>query len=84
VSEVTLHHFTYAAAVNCKLMRDALGGKVNAIVAYKLDELTTNRVCRGMVTGVGGGKKTCAIHKELRGFDSAIAGLETLPGFDQK
>lgn len=57
MSEVTLHHFTYAAAVNCKLMRDALGGKVNAIVAYKLDELTTNRVCRGMVTGVGGGKK---------------------------
>lgn len=58
--------------------------EVSAIVAYKLDELTTDLVCCDIVTGAGDGEQIRTIHKELPGFDGAMAGFETLPGFDRK
>lgn len=58
--------------------------EVSAIVAYKLDELTTDLVCCDIVTGAGDGEQIRTIHEELPGFDNAMAGFETLPGFDRR
>lgn len=58
--------------------------EVSAIVAYKLDELTSDLVCCDIVTGAGDGERIRTIHEELPGFDAAMAGFETLTGFDRK
>lgn len=57
--------------------------EVSAIVAYKLDELTTDLVCCDIVTGAGDGKQIRTIHEELPGFDAAMKRFESLPGFDR-
>jgi hypothetical protein len=58
--------------------------QVSAVVAYKLDELTTDLVCCDIVTGSGDGEQIRTIHEELAGFDDLMAHLEILPGFDRK
>ena len=58
--------------------------EVSAIVAYKLDELTTDLVCCDIVTGAGDGEQIRTIHEELPGFDAAMASFETLPDFNRK
>jgi hypothetical protein len=58
--------------------------EVSAIVAYKLDELTTDLVCCDIVTGAGHGKQIRTIHEELLGFDTAMKAFEALPGFDRQ
>lgn len=58
--------------------------EVRAIVAYKLDELTTDLVCCDIVTGAGDGEQIRTIHEELPGFDAAIKRFESLPGFDRQ
>jgi len=57
---------------------------VSAIVAYKLDELTTDLVCCDIVTGAGDGEQIRTIHEELPGFDAAMKHFESLPGFDRQ
>lgn len=57
--------------------------EVSAIVAYKLDELTTDLVCCDIVTGAGDGEQIRTIHEHLPGFDAVMVGFETLPGFDR-
>lgn len=58
--------------------------EVSAIVAYKLDELTTDLVCCDIVTGAGDGEQIHTIHEELLGFDAAMKAFEALPGFDRQ
>lgn len=58
--------------------------EVNAIIAYKRDELTTDLVCCDIVTGTGDGEQARTIHEELPGFDAIMAHFETLPGFDRR
>jgi hypothetical protein len=58
--------------------------EVSAIVAYKLDELTTDLVCCDIVTGAGDDEQIRTIHEELAGFDAIMTRFEILPGFDQK
>lgn len=58
--------------------------EVSAIVAYKLDEITTDLVCCDIVTGAGDGEQIRTIHEELLGFDAAMVGFDVLPGFDRK
>jgi hypothetical protein len=58
--------------------------EVTAIVAYKLDELTTDLVCCDIVTGAGDGEQIRTIHEELPGFHAAMASFEILPGFDRR
>lgn len=57
--------------------------EINAVIAYKLDEITTDLVCCDIVTGVGDGEQIRTIHEELPGFDLAMARLEALPAFNQ-
>lgn len=57
--------------------------EVSAVVAYKIDELTTDLVCCDIVTGVGDGEQIRTIHEELPGFDVAMARLETLAAFNR-
>lgn len=57
--------------------------EINAVVVYKLDEITTDLVCCDIVTGVGDGEQIRTIHEELPGFDLAMARLEALPAFNQ-
>jgi adenylosuccinate synthase len=57
--------------------------EINAVVAYKLDEITTDLVCCDIVTGVGDGEQIRTIYEELPGFDSAMARLKALPAFNQ-
>lgn len=58
--------------------------EVRAIVAYKLDELTTDLVCCDVVTGAADGEQIRTIHEELLGFDTAMKVFEALPGFDRQ
>lgn len=58
--------------------------EVRAIVAYKLDELTTDLVCCDIVTGAADGEQIRTIHEELLGFDAAMKAFEALPGFDRQ
>ncbi|OAN67261.1 hypothetical protein A7X12_00020 [Sphingomonas sp. TDK1] len=58
--------------------------EVHAIVAYKLDELTTDLVCCDIVTGAADGEHIRTIHEDLCGFDAAMKAFEALPGFDRK
>jgi len=58
--------------------------EVSAIVAYKLDELTTDLLCCDIVLGAGDGKQIRTIHEELPGFDTAMKAFEALPGFDRQ
>lgn len=58
--------------------------EVSAIVAYKLDELTTDLVCCDIVTGADDGEQIRTIHEELPGFDAAMASFENLPGFNRQ
>lgn len=58
--------------------------EVRAIVAYKLDELTTDLVCCDIVTGAADGEQIRTIHEELLGFDIAMKAFEVLPGFDRQ
>ena len=58
--------------------------EVSAIVAYKLDELTTDLVCCDIITGAGDGEQIRTIHEELLGFEAVMARFEMLPGFDGK
>ena len=58
--------------------------EVSAIIAYKLDELTTDLVCCDIVTGSDDGEQIRTIHEELPGFDAVMARFEALPGFDRK
>ncbi|MBB4861175.1 hypothetical protein HNO88_004529 [Novosphingobium chloroacetimidivorans] len=58
--------------------------EVSAIVAYKIDELTTDLVCCDIVTGSGDGEQIRTIHEELPGFGAAMRHFESLPGFDRQ
>jgi hypothetical protein len=58
--------------------------EVSSIVAYKLDELTTDLVCCDIVIGAGDGEQIRTIHEELPGFDAAMKAFEALPGFDRR
>jgi hypothetical protein len=58
--------------------------EVGAIVAYKLDELTTDLVCCDIVTCAGDGEQIRTIHEELPGFGAAMKSFESLPGFDRE
>jgi len=58
--------------------------EVRAIVAYKLDELTTDLVCCDIVTGAADGEQIRTIHEELLGFDAAMNAFEALPSFDRQ
>lgn len=58
--------------------------EVRAIVAYKLDELTTDLVCCDIVTGAGADEQIRTIYEELPGFDAAMKSFETLPGFNRQ
>jgi hypothetical protein len=58
--------------------------EVRAIVAYKLDELTTDLVCCDIVMGAADGEQIRTIHEELLGFDAAMTAFEALPGFDRE
>ena len=57
---------------------------VSAVVAYKIDEFTTDLVCCDIVTGSGDDEQIRTVHEELPGFDDLMACLEALPGFDPK
>ena len=58
--------------------------EVSAIVAYKLDELTTDLICCDIVTGAGDAEQIRTIHEELPGFEAVMARIEMLSGFDRK
>lgn len=58
--------------------------EVSAIVAYKIDELTTDLVCCDIVTGSGDGEQIRTIHEEIPGFDTVMAHFEALPGFNKQ
>ncbi|MEH3101239.1 hypothetical protein [Sphingomonas adhaesiva] len=58
--------------------------EVRAIVAYKLDELTTDLVCCDIVTSAADGEQIRTIHEELLGFDAAMKAFEALTGFDRQ
>lgn len=58
--------------------------EVGEIIAYKIDELTTDLVCCDIVTGSGDGQQIRTIHEEIPGFDALMARFETLPGFNSK
>jgi len=58
-------------------------GEINAVVVYKLDEITTDLVCCDIVTGAGDGEQIRTVHEELPGFDLAMARLEALPAFNR-
>ncbi|GAA0296808.1 hypothetical protein GCM10009087_03250 [Sphingomonas oligophenolica] len=72
------------AIVTAKGTDDVSLDEVRAIIAYKLDELTTDLVCCDIVTGAGDGEQIRTIHEELSGFDAAMAKFENLPGFNRE
>lgn len=57
---------------------------VREIVAYKIDELTTDLICCDIITGSGDGEQIRTIHEEIAGFDAIMARFEALPGFNLK
>jgi len=57
---------------------------VSAVIAYKIDELTTDLVCCDIVTSSGEGEQIRTVHEELPGFENLMARLEALPGFNRK
>jgi len=58
--------------------------EVGEIIAYKIDELTTDLLCCDIVTGSGDGQQIRTIHEEIPGFDALMVRFETLPGFNSK
>jgi hypothetical protein len=70
------------AVVTAKSTDTVSFDEVSAIVAYKLDELSTDLVCCDIVTGAGDGEQIRTIHEDLPGFDAAMKAFEDLPGFD--
>ena len=58
--------------------------EVNAIVAYKIDELTTDLVCCDIVTGSGDGQQIRTVHEEIPGFETVMARFAALPGFNKQ
>lgn len=58
--------------------------EVRAIVAYKIDELTTDLVCCDIVTGSGDGEQIRTIHEEIPGFSMVMTRFEALPGFNKQ
>lgn len=54
------------------------------IIAYKIDELTSDLVCCDIVTGSGSGEQVRSVHEETPGFEALMARFETLPGFHPK
>jgi hypothetical protein len=58
--------------------------EVSAIVAYKIDELTTDLVCCDIVTGSGDGQQIRTVHEEISGFETVMARFEALPGFNKQ
>jgi hypothetical protein len=57
---------------------------VRAIVAYKIDELTTDLVCCDIVTGSSDGEQIRTIHEEIPGFSTFMTRFEALPGFNKQ
>ena len=70
--------------VTPKATHTVLLDEVNAIVAYKIDELTTDLVCCDIVTRSGDGEQVSFIHEEVPGFDALMASFETLPDFNRQ
>lgn len=58
--------------------------EISEIIAYKINELTTDLVCCDIVAGSGDGERIRTIHEEIAGFDELMARFETLPGFNSK
>ncbi|OBS53994.1 hypothetical protein A8B73_02965 [Methylosinus sp. 3S-1] len=58
--------------------------EVSVVVAYKIDELTTDLVCCDIVAGPEGDEQIRTIHEEISGFENLMTRLEALPGFDRK
>jgi hypothetical protein len=58
--------------------------EISVVVAYKVDEFTTDLVCCDIVTGSEGGEQIRTIHEEISGFETLMSRLEALPGFDRK
>lgn len=56
--------------------------EVSEIIAYKIDELTTDLICCDIMTASGDGQKIRTIHEEIPGFDALMARFETLRGFN--
>jgi len=72
------------AIVTTKATDAVLLDEVHAIVAYKIDELTTDLVCCDIVTGSGDGEQMRTIHEDIPGFDAVMARFEVLPGFNRQ
>jgi hypothetical protein len=45
---------------------------VSAIVAYKIDELTTDLLCCDIVTGSGDGEQLRTVQEEITGFEMVM------------
>ena len=58
--------------------------EISAIIAYKIDEITTDLVCCNIVTGSGNGEHVRTVHEETPGFEALMARFETFPGFNLK
>lgn len=72
------------ALVSATRRESILLDEIGAVLAYKVDELTTDLVCLDIVTRVGESEKVHTIHEELPGFDLALTSLEALPAFNRK
>ncbi len=57
---------------------------VSSIVAYKVDEITTDLICCDITTIVDGLEEIRTIHEEIAGFQTVIAQFEALPGFNKQ
>ncbi|HLZ66804.1 MAG TPA: hypothetical protein VKQ29_11280 [Aliidongia sp.] len=56
--------------------------EVRAIVAYKIDEITTDLICCDITTGPEERPKILTIHEEIPGFDAVMTLFEALPDFN--
>ena len=57
--------------------------EVRAVIAWKLDELTSDLVCCEIVTDSRGGEQVRTVHEELAGFEALMTRFAELPGFDR-
>ncbi len=54
------------------------------VVAFKVDELTTDLICCDIVTDHGAGRTIRTIHEEIPGFTIALDRLAILAGFNHQ
>ena len=56
---------------------------VRAIVAYRLDEVTSDLLCCDIITGSVDDEQIRTIHEDIPGFEATMTRCEVLPGFDK-